>query len=55
MLERSDFDTTMVFTDKHVASLAPGVTRSRLQPGGRLGPQGEARMSTPGGQAWTDM
>ena len=55
MLERSDFDTTMVFADKRVEQFAPGITRSRLEPGGRLGPNGETRMSTPGGQCWTDI
>ena len=55
MLERSDFDTTMVFADKRFEPLAPGITRSRLEPGGRFGPNGETRMPTPGGQAWTDI
>jgi len=55
VLERSDFDTTMVFADKRVEQFAPGITRSRLEPGGRLGPNGETRMSTPGGQCWTDI
>jgi hypothetical protein len=55
MLERSEFDTTMVATERFVESLAPGVTRSRLQPGGRHGPNGETRMSTPGGQGWNDI
>ena len=55
MPNRSDFDTTMVFADKHMAPLAPGVTRSRLQPGGRLGPNGETRLGTPGGQGWNDI
>jgi hypothetical protein len=55
VLERSDFDTTMVFADKRSESLAPGVTRSRLEPGGRFGPRGETRMSTPGGQGWNDI
>jgi quercetin dioxygenase-like cupin family protein len=55
MVERSDFDTAMVFSDKHIELLAPGVTRSRLEPGGRFGPQGETRMSTPGGQGWNDI
>jgi hypothetical protein len=55
MLERSDFDTTMVFTGKQTDALAPGVTRSRLEPGGRHGPNGETRSPTPGGQGWNDI
>jgi hypothetical protein len=52
---RSDFDTTMVFAGKQVEALAPGITRSRLEPGGRSGPNDETRMGTPGGQGWNDI
>jgi hypothetical protein len=52
---RSDFDTTMVFADRQVEALAPGITRSRLEPGGRFGPNDETRMGTPGGQGWNDI
>jgi hypothetical protein len=55
MLNRADFNTTMVLADKQFESLAPGLTRSRLEPGGPLGPNGETRMETPGGQGWNDI
>src|SRR5262245_22533934 len=55
MLNRADFNTTMVLADKQFESVATGVTRSRLEPGGRLGPNGETRMETPGGQGWNDI
>jgi hypothetical protein len=55
MLNRTDFTTTMVFADKKSESLAPGVTSTRLEPGGKFGPNGECQMGTPGGQGWNDI
>lgn len=55
VLNRADFDTTMVLVGKQTELLAAGLTRSRLEPGGRQGPNGEVRMDTPGGQAWNDI
>ncbi len=55
MLSRRDFNTTMVFADKQFDSVAAGVTRSRLEPGGASGPNGETRLETPGGQGWNDI
>jgi quercetin dioxygenase-like cupin family protein len=37
-------------TDQEV--LSPGVTRSRLRPGGKDGPNGEVHEEVPGGQVW---
>jgi hypothetical protein len=45
-----------MFTDLVSEPVAPGVTRSRLEPGGKGGPDGVVRRSTqPGGGAWTQM
>lgn len=55
MLNRSDFNTTIVLTDKEFESLGAGLIRARLEPGGRHGPNGEVGWETPGGQGWSDM
>jgi len=52
---RSDFQTTMVLADKERALLGPGLTRSRVEPGGRVGPNSETRWDVPGGQVWDDI
>lgn len=46
----------MVFNDAPSDPVAPGVTRSRLEPGGKDGPGGVVRDSDqPGGGTWTQM
>ena len=55
MLNRADFSTTMVFEGKQNQQLAPGLTRSRIEPGGLDGPGGEVRRAIPGGQGWNDI
>jgi hypothetical protein len=45
-----------LFTDLVLDPVAPGITRSRLLPGGKDGPDGVVRRSTePGGACWTEM
>lgn len=45
-----------IFSDVPCETLAPGVTRSRLEPGGKDGPGGFVRDSDhPGGATWSEM
>jgi hypothetical protein len=55
MRSRTDFPTTMVLADKEYESLAAGLTRSRIEPGGRAGPNRETRSEVPGGLVWNDI
>ena len=55
MVDHAEFVTTMVFAEKQFEALGPGLTRSHLEPGGVLGPHGETRRPTPGGQGWNDL
>src|SRR5262245_1907649 len=55
MRSRTDFRTTMVFADKERESLGDGLTRSRIEPGGRAGPNRETRSDVPGGLVWNDI
>ena len=48
--------SVIVFDDVPAETLAPGVTRSRLEPGGKDGPGGIVRDSDqPGGCTWSEM
>jgi hypothetical protein len=46
---------TLLAPERPVRELSPGVSLTRLQPGGRRGPDGEVTADVPGGQVWTDM
>ena len=48
--------SVIVFADAPAESVAPGVTRSRLEPGGKDGPGGIVRDSSqPGGATWSEI
>src|SRR5277367_2562602 len=49
-----NWERAIQFVRTKTTLVAPGVTASSMEPGGKDGPNGEVHLPTPGGQVWAD-